>query len=266
MTTTSGGASPGAAPTPPTGPSDPKPAWRRALDWFRGLSEAGKVGVIGGVITLTGSILAAIIGPVLTAALSNDGDSGKAGAVPSATQSKNPGQDDSAGDGEQSPKDQPSATSSAASSNPTYKVEYEDKKMQLGKGDGAGTLDFDKPASRLLSEDEWTQLGESAESQSRPVEPDLAYVNQDWGIVSVLRGRNAAQLDSPPKSGKDCALSANLGGFSEASVSDGLVKPGDIFCFITDQNNVVSAEIIRILGEGLHRTPIEFTVTMWKPE
>lgn len=278
MTATSGSSNAGSStsPPPPSGPPGGQSMRRRLRDWFGGLSETGKVGVVVALIGVVGpalGFLGVIVGPLITAAVSDGKNAeGSDKPSPSASAPRDPSQGAGTDNGgaESGASTSPSASvqesASPSPSNPKYTVVYENQDMQLGMGDGAGWLDFDKPASRLLSEDEWNRLSEDAGSRSRPVEPDLAYINQDWGLLSVLRGRNAAQLDSPAKSGKDCAVDANLGGFSEARVSDGAVKPGDAFCFITDQGSVVSAEVLRIRGEGLHRTPIEFTVTMWKPE
>ncbi|WP_158706357.1 MULTISPECIES: hypothetical protein [Streptomyces] len=80
---TGGGADAGAVSAPPPEPSDRRPAWRRVVDWFRGLSEAGKVSLVGGVIGLIAAIVAAIIGAVATVMASDDGGSGEPSAIPS---------------------------------------------------------------------------------------------------------------------------------------------------------------------------------------
>lgn len=142
--------------------------------------------------------------------------------------------------------------------------------MQLGLHDfpSVGSLDFDQPASRTWSEDQWAQMMEDAESQEQPHEVDLSYSNDIWGYLYVLEGRNAAQLDESPKDAESCARSANVGGFTEAKMSEWPIKLHQKFCFATDKGNIVSAEITRFVGGDRHSytgppTQVEFTVTLW---
>lgn len=64
-------------------------AWRRALDRFSGLSEAGKIAVLVALIGFLGTIVA----PVVTWALSNDKDSGTSTATASNRRTPVPHQD-----------------------------------------------------------------------------------------------------------------------------------------------------------------------------
>ncbi|MFE2988627.1 hypothetical protein [Streptomyces sp. NPDC059262] len=227
------------------------------------------------VITLGGSglgFLGTITAPLITAAVSGDD---KSDSDEKSTPSEPPSSSSSAGtdagaEAEPSEAASPSPTPSASPSTVTYKVAYKDQKMQLGLPDfpSLGSLDFDEPATRIFSEDQWDQLTKDAESEERPLAQDLSYQSM-WGYLNVREGRNAAQIDEAPKSAEECARSANLGGFSEAQMSDWPIKLHQQFCFLTDKGNVVSAEITRFVG-GVRDsatdppTQIEFTATMWQ--
>ncbi len=90
--TSEGDASAGTPAAPSQGPRSGRSARRRALDWFHSLSETGKVTILAafvvGVVGLIGSISSSLI----TAALSNDGDSKGSGSEPSVSQSPIPTQ------------------------------------------------------------------------------------------------------------------------------------------------------------------------------
>ncbi|WP_406284129.1 hypothetical protein [Streptomyces sp. NBC_00209] len=112
-------------------------------------------------------------------------------------------------------------------------------------------------------------MKEDAESQEQPLEQDLSYNNDLWGYLSVRAGRNAAQIDETPNDAEACARSANLGGFTEAKMSEWPTKLHQKFCFATDKGNIVNAEITRFVGGDRDSyteppTQIEFTATMWQ--
>ncbi|WP_218042017.1 hypothetical protein [Streptomyces abyssomicinicus] len=143
--------------------------------------------------------------------------------------------------------------------------------MQLGLPEFPkyGTLDFDAPAVRIVGEEQFDELVEGAEKTGQPIAADLSYFNDLWGYLRVRDGRNVAQIESAPTSPEECALSANLGGFTSAKMSEWPLKLHDRFCFLTDQGNVASAEITEFIGgeKDSYTGPpsqIEFTATLWK--
>ncbi|WP_148710302.1 hypothetical protein [Streptomyces sp. 3211.6] len=240
-------------------------------DWFGGLSEVGKVGVVVALIPAVGALIGVIITSVTTIATSDGGKSeGDGNGTPSASQSRAPSGDSGAGV-EAKPSGAALPSPSASRPKATYTAVYTDQKMQLGLPNfpSVGVLDFDEPASRTLSEGQWKQLKKDAESQGQPLEQDLIYSNDLWGYLMVREGRNAAQIDETPKDAEGCARSANLGGFTEARMSEWPIKLHQKFCFATDKGNIVSAEITRFVGGNRNSvtdppTQVEFTATMWQ--
>ncbi|MFF4244309.1 hypothetical protein ACFYY2_07515 [Streptomyces sp. NPDC001822] len=271
MTTTSGSTNGGTPPVPPVGPPSRKSNWRRARDWFRGLSEMGKVGVVVALITVGGGLLTAIVGALVTAAVTGDDESGgDAKGAPSVSQSLDPTREGDSGAATE-PTESASPPASPAPSKATYSVVYQDQKMSLGLPDfpRTGSLDFDEPASRTWTKDAWAQKVDESEAAEQPLEQDLSYQNDLWGYLAVRDGRNAAQIEEAPKSAEDCVRSANLGGFTEAQMSEWPLKLHQRFCILTDKGNVVSAEITRLVGGERNSytdppTQIEFTATMWQ--
>ncbi|MEU3604428.1 hypothetical protein AB0E83_03000 [Streptomyces sp. NPDC035033] len=166
------------------------------------------------------------------------------------------------------------AAASAPPASRSYKVFYEDQAMSLGlpPGDDVGSIDFDVPATRRFSYEEWNAEKEKAEQTGVPVLADLTYQSQERGFLSLRNGRNAAQLQptDPSDNAADCARSAQVGGFTEAEMEDWTLPSGTVLCVLTDQGNVARVTITGFIGGkkgGLPDPPtqISLRVTLWKP-
>ncbi|MGV9816830.1 hypothetical protein ACWDTQ_33570 [Streptomyces cellulosae] len=242
---------------------------RRAIDWFRGLSEGGKVVVVAALVTAIGGgffTLAAASIPILL------GDDDKPSAQ-APTTAPGPAAPSTPPDRSSAPT--PSTTTSVPTT-PTYELDYENQTMSIGlpsDSEVAG-LDFDAPGTRRYTKTEWEALETSAEETGSPVQPDLYYDDPVRGFLGLPNGRNAAQLqaaDAPSKV-EDCARQAQVGGFTEAKMSDWSIAPKTVLCVVTDQGNIVKAQLIRFVGAAPNpwefaKSPpeqIEFKVTMWR--
>ncbi|MGV9277745.1 hypothetical protein [Streptomyces griseosporeus] len=269
-------------PTPDTGQGEgqnpqpsPRSRWRRARDWFGGLSEASKIALIGALITTVGGGITGIIVAVIPLVAGSDDKDDKpttaaSSGVPSTTPQPSPRVPSAAAPppADSSPTDTPTAP-------PTYKLVYSNQPIALGLGrwPDVFAIDFDTPATRHYTEDEWERLKKDAEETGSPMAPDLSYSNDVWGYMTLRDGRNAAQLpaDEAPATGAECARRAQVGGFSEARMVGGDEEPPPVrtvFCIATDKGNIVRAQITRYAGTEPGNPPsqIEFTATMWSPE
>ncbi|MDX2296164.1 MULTISPECIES: hypothetical protein [Streptomyces] len=274
----------------PVGPPPPQPPPRRG--WYGSLSEGGKVTVIGAVIVGVSTLAAAILPSLLSPGDGKGTGDAKPPAAqittqePTKTQEPTPtGESDPTGE---TPSQAPTATETAtggttdgttgATAPPasrTYVGVYQDQAMSLGlpRGDDVGSIDFDVPATRRYSDEEWTAEKEKAEQTGVPVAADLTYADTSYGYLALRNGRNAAQLQptDPSEKGEDCARSAQVGGFTEAVMDDWTLPAQTVLCILTDQGNVARVTITGFIGgkkDGLTEPPtqISLKVTLWKPE
>ncbi|MFD7833963.1 hypothetical protein [Streptomyces sp. NPDC059761] len=195
------------APPPPP----PPPSWlRRMRTSHSGLRAEAKFGLwslVIAVITLGVQIL--------------PGDDGKGDAKPEA---RPPASMPTPTLGNSRPSAPGSASSTSPSSSPrSYEVVFKDQTMSLGvPQNGFASLDFDAPATRQYTSDEWTAMRSNSKETGTLREPDLSYGNPLYGYLALVEGRNAAQLrpESAPATVEDCACSAQAGGFTEATMGD----------------------------------------------
>jgi hypothetical protein len=245
----------------------------KARDWFNGLSETGKIGLIGAVITTVGGglfgVIIALI-PVLA-----DGRDSESEVKPSALASE------TLGSSEVPPTPTPPAkstpTDSASAAPVSYKLVYENRAMSLGmSSEHRSTIDFDAPSARRYSYDEWDELTANAQETGIPIEADLSYHDAYYGPLMLSDGRSAAQLsaEKAPDTAQECARDGRVGGFSETNMTEWKVPEKTVFCVVTDEGNVVRAQIERLVGTPkpgaevtVNNAPeqIEFNVTMWEP-
>ncbi|GAA3377077.1 hypothetical protein GCM10020367_51310 [Streptomyces sannanensis] len=226
------------------------------------LENASKIGVwgiaISSILALTG--IAVQVGA--------DGDSKPDAKPPAATSTPTPAPGNS-----RTPSS--SSTPASPSSAPrSYVMVFEDQTMSLGlPDDDIGSLDFDTPATRRYTDGEWSAMTSNSEQTGTPKEPDLSYSNPVWGYLTLVKGRNAAQLrpESMPATAEDCARSAQVGGFTEAKMSEWKLPPKTVLCIVTDKGNIVRATVARLVGGDSNRRAnnapdqIELSVTLWKP-
>ncbi|MGW5780276.1 hypothetical protein [Streptomyces sp. NPDC003863] len=235
------------------------------------MSEAGKVVVVAALVTAVGggffTLMAAFV-PVIWGDDDKPDNKPSAQAPPTTSAPTTPSTPPA-----KSSEPTPNTTTSAPAT-PTYELAYEDQTMSIGLPSGADIagLDFDAPATKRYTDAEWEALKTSAQESGTPIQPDLYYDNPVWGYLGLLNGRNAAQLqaaDAPSKV-EDCARQAQVGGFTEAKMSEWPVPPKTVLCVVTDQGNVVKAQFVRFVGGDPDRLAnnapkqIEFKVTMWK--
>ncbi|MCX4983166.1 hypothetical protein [Streptomyces sp. NBC_00572] len=275
--------SPG-GPFPPPPPQPP-----RRQGWFSRQSEAVRITIIGAVIAGVFSLA----GAVLTSALTDKGENPSDAKAPTQPPTVTATQPDTTppASSEESPSDEPSAPStpseqetdpSSPGDSPTatapmttsYKPSYTKQAMSLGlpPGSDLGTIDFDVPATRRYTEDEWNKAKETAEQSGVPVEADLTYQNTLEGFLSLRNGRNAAQLQPADASEKaeDCARAARVGGFTEAEMSKWDLPAKTVLCVLTDKGNIARVVITGFIGGNPQSTiapPTQITleVTLWKP-
>ncbi|MFJ5706024.1 hypothetical protein [Streptomyces sp. NPDC093105] len=275
----------------PAGPPPPQPPPPPRRGWYGSLSEGGKVTVIGAVIVGVSTLAAAILPSVLSSGDGKGGGDAKPPASqittqdptqePTKTQEPTPtAESDPTGE---TPSGTPTATETAtggtdASAPPasrTYEVFYQDQAMSLGlpPGEDVGSIDFDVPATRRYSEEEWTTEKEKAEQSGVPVTADLTYADTSYGYLALRNGRNAAQLQptDPSEKAADCARAAQVGGFTEAVMDDWTLPAQTVLCILTDQGNVARVTITGFIGgkkDGLTDPPtqISLKVTLWKPK
>ncbi|MFD4374395.1 hypothetical protein [Streptomyces sp. NPDC058486] len=263
--------------SPATPPPPPQPPRRRG--WFGNLSEGGKVTVVGAVIVGVCTLAAAVVPPLLS---SDDGRTRDEAKPPtsspsSSTQSETPTPPPTT-EPTPDPTTPPTDGTAPVSAPPagrTYTAFYQDQAMALGlpPGDDLGSIDFDVPATRRFTEEEWTVEKEKADQTGVPVLADLTYQSTEAGFLSLRNGRNAAQLQptDPSKEAADCARSAQVGGFTEAEMDDWTLPAGTVLCVLTDQGNVARVTITGFIGgkkDGLTDPPtqISLRVTLWKPK
>ncbi|MFF3841903.1 hypothetical protein [Streptomyces sp. NPDC001930] len=273
--------SPG-GPFPPPPPQPP-----RRQGWFGRQSEAVRITIIGAVIAGVFSLA----GAVLTSALTDKGESPSDAKAPTqspttaepsttppstseeppseepSTQSTPSGQESDA----PSPDDSSTATAPVAAS---YKQFYAKQAMSLGlpPGSDLGTIDFDAPATRRYTREEWDSAKEKSEQSGVPVEADLTYQDTLVGFLSLRNGRNAAQLQptDPSEKATDCARAAKVGGFTEAEMSKGALPAKTVLCVLTDKGNIARVVITGFIGGNPQSsipppTQIALEVTLWKP-
>ncbi|MFF3502383.1 hypothetical protein [Streptomyces sp. NPDC003247] len=259
-------------------PDPPRPSRaRRAQAWFNGLSEAGKIGLIGAVITTVGGglfgVIIALI-PVLAGGSGGDpaptptvlpsdttSPPSEAPATPTPTPPASPTEDTPTG---------PASTAPAS-----YKLVYEDQPMSLGiSEEHLSTIDFDAPEARSYSYDEWDELEANAQETGATLAPDLSYHDFYYGYLQLGDGRSAAQLSAAeaPTTAEECARAARTGGFGETYMTEWKVPAKTVFCVVTDKGDIVRAEITGFVGtddpdKEVNDAPeqIRFAVTMWEP-
>lgn len=251
---------------------------RKAQDWFNGLSEAGKIGLIGAVVTTVGGglfgVIIALIPVLADGADGADGEDGKAQAKPSALASETP---EASGEAPASASPSKSAPTESAPTEPvSYEVVYQNQRMSLGLSyKQRATLDFDAPSARRYGYDEWDALKGSAQDAGVPIVPDLSYHDAYYGYLMLSDGRSAAQssAEEAPDTDAECAADAKVGGFSETNMTEWKLPAKTVFCVLTDKGNVVRAQIEGFDGQkddpdkDVNDAPeqIEFNVTMWRP-
>ncbi|MFD3994098.1 hypothetical protein [Streptomyces sp. NPDC058583] len=270
--------SPG-GPFPPPPPQPP-----RRQGWFGRQSEAVRITIIGAVIAGVFSLG----GAVLTSALTDKGESpsdakaptqsppvsptteppGPATTPPPTSDASSTPQESASGTGS------PDGSSTAATPAATYTAPYTKQAMALGlpAGSDLGSIDFDAPATRRYTEDEWNSAKEKADQSGVPVEADLTYQNPNWGYLVLRNGRNAAQLPAAnaPEKAEDCARAARVGGFTEEKMSDWKLPAKTVLCVVTDKGNIARVVITGFIGgdSDAYADPpkqLGLEVTLWKP-
>ncbi|WP_318208972.1 hypothetical protein [Streptomyces sp. SJL17-1] len=276
--------SPG-GPFPPPPPQPP-----RRQGWFGRQSEGVRITIIGAVIAGVFSLA----GAVLTTALTDKGESPsnanaptqpptatEADTTPPVSSEETPSGEPTAPTTPSGPSgqesDAPSPHDSSTATTPTtvsYEPFYTKQAMSLGlpPGSDLGTIDFDAPATRRYTEDEWNKAKEKAEQSGVPVEADLTYQDTLEGYLSLRNGRNAAQLQPTDASEKaaDCARAARVGGFTESEMATWELPAKTVLCVLTDKGNIARVVISGFIGGNPQSTvapptQISLEVTLWKP-
>ncbi|WP_395363103.1 hypothetical protein ACHGLA_23600 [Streptomyces sp. YH02] len=271
--------SPG-GPFPPPPPQPP-----RRQSWFGRQSEAVRITIIGAVIAGVFSLA----GAVLTVALTDKGEGPSEAKAPTQPPSVAPtngapdpttappptSEASSAPQETESDTASPDESSTATTPAPAaYTALYTKQAMALGlpAGSDLGSIDFDAPATRRYTEDEWNSVKEKGEQSGVPVEADLTYQNPNWGYLVLRNGRNAAQLPAanPPEKAADCARAAQVGGFTEEKMSDWKLPAKTVLCVVTDKGNIARVVITGFIGgdpDSYANPPkqLSLEVTLWKP-
>ncbi|MFF2301310.1 hypothetical protein ACFVVP_02285 [Streptomyces sp. NPDC058128] len=275
------------SPGGPFPPPPPRPPRRQG--WFGRQSEAVRITVIGAVIAGVFSLA----GAVLTSALTDKGEGPSDAKAPTESITKPPSSSGQQPSEESSPPSTAAAPSTAsdqesggaspddsstapppAPAAASYTVFYPKQAMSLGlpPGSDLGTIDFDAPATRRYTDEEWDRAKEEAEQSGVPVEADLTYQNTLEGYLSLRNGRNAAQLQPTDASEEaaDCARAARVGGFTESSMSKWDLPAKTVLCVLTDKGNIARVVITGFIGGNPNSsiappTQIALEVTLWKP-
>ncbi|MDX2559639.1 hypothetical protein PV371_08260 [Streptomyces sp. TX20-6-3] len=263
-------------------PPPPRPPRRQG--WFGRQSEAVRITIIGAVIAGVFSLA----GAVLTSALTDKGGSASDAKAPTqsptATEpgtpppssSEVPSSEPSTASDQESDGPSPDSSSTAPTTAPeagSYTEVYPKQAMSLGlpPGSDLGTIDFDAPATRRYTGEEWDRAKEKAEQSGVPIEADLTYQDTLEGYLSLRNGRNAAQLQPTDASeqAQDCARAARVGGFTESVMSKWDLPAKTVLCVLTDKGNVARVVITGFIGGNPRSSiappaQIALEVTLWK--
>ncbi|MEV4784683.1 hypothetical protein AB0K53_04380 [Streptomyces tuirus] len=205
-------------------------------------------------------------------------DDGKGEAKPSAaatTHDAKPTTGSLAGSAAPSPPSLSSPSSKPSpKASPAYALIHEDLAMAvtLPGCSEVALLDFDAPSSRTADDELWQTEKQEAEEQNESVAADFVYSNCAKGYLGVPDSKQAAHWEEqPPASPEACAQASRVGGWTAQPVSEARLKAKSGFCVVTDQGNVVSLQITRLVGGepgSLFGPPerIEFAATVWGPE
>lgn len=254
----SGGIPPSPSRPPDPGPTAERPPGlgRRAVAHYRQLGGAGQATVIAAVI----AALAAIIGPLLPALLTDGGNQAGGGQPQESAAPEDPGSSDASSpsggaSGEPSEGTSDGSSGGSESQAPSWQRKFKNEPLVIAASSSVCQFtlaDLDRPAVKVNGEVEQTD--------------DLQYIHNcsPEGIE-----RSGAQYlgEGPDKLPEDAAACEDMA--RKRAVSGAVqwkeFEPGRNLCAITDEGNVAWLRYVKTV-QAANGPDLHFEVTLWTRE